>query len=165
MAIENPLEYAIQLEKDGLAFYSTAADSTQSILGKKMFESLAADEVRHIAILENIAKLINVEISDETPKERLATLFTELGPQIQEELGANPSDTEVVEKALGLEKTAVEFYEGQADGSEDADHKLIFKRLADEERQHVEILQNTLQYLNDTGHWFLWNEQGMLDGG
>jgi rubrerythrin len=161
----NPLEYAVQLERDGLAFYTEAANSTENILGKKMFESLAGDEERHIQILENIAKLINVELDDETPKERIVTLFAELGPQIREDLGANPSDTAVVEKALDTERRAVEFYAGQADESEDADHRMIFLRLAEEERQHVEILQNTLTYLNDTGHWFLWNEQGMLDGG
>ncbi|NQT87381.1 ferritin family protein [bacterium] len=165
MAIENPLEYAIQLEKDGLAFYSEAAENTESILGRKMFESLAGDETRHIAILENIAKLINVEIAEETPKERIVTLFSTLGPEMREQLGANPSDTDVVEKALATEKRAVEFYEEQAREIADMDHKVIFMRLADEERQHVEILQNTLMYLNDTGHWFLWNEQGMLDGG
>jgi rubrerythrin len=161
----NPLEYAIQLERDGLAFYSEAAASTENALGKKMFESLAGDEERHIEILTNIAKLINVELDAETPKERMVTLFAELGPQILEDLGANPSDTAVVEKALDTEKRAVEFYAGQAAESDDADHKLIFLRLAEEERQHVEILQNTLTYLNDTGQWFLWNERGMLDGG
>ena len=51
-----------------------------------------------------------------------------------------------------------------AKATADAD-KNLYTRLAAEERQHVDILQSTLTYLNDTGHWFLWDEQAVLDGG
>ena len=42
MAAANPLEYAIQMERDGRAFYDDAAAATTNPLGKRMFEGLAA---------------------------------------------------------------------------------------------------------------------------
>ena len=165
MAAPSPLEYAIQLEQDGQRFYTEAAAATANPLGKRMFESLAADERRHEQILRDIAKSMNVSLEGDMPKQRLVTLFAELGPDLKVQMGADPDDTKVIENALGMEQASVTLYDEQAtQATADAD-KDLYVRLAAEERQHVDILQSTLTYLNDTGHWFLWDEQAMLDGG
>ena len=39
------IETAIQIEKDGLAFYNESARQTDDPNGKKMFQSLARDEI------------------------------------------------------------------------------------------------------------------------
>jgi len=165
MAATSPLDYAIQLEQDGQQFYTEAAASTSCVLGKKMFESLAADEHRHEEILRGVAAAMHVSVAGDMPKERLVTLFAELGPGLKAELGADPDDTKVIEKAVDMELASVELYDGRAAKAAAEADKALYARLADEERQHVDILRNTLMYLNDTGHWFLWDEQAMLDGG
>jgi rubrerythrin len=165
MAQTSPLEYAIQLERDGQAFYGDAAAKTRNPLGKKMFESLAADERRHEAVLRAVAAEQGVSLEGAMPKERIVTLFAELGAAIRAQLGAEPDDNAVLEEALGMERASVELYAGQAGKAGGSEEKALYERLAAEERQHVEILQSTLAYLNDTGHWFLWDEQAILDGG
>jgi rubrerythrin len=165
MAEPTPLEYAIQLERDGLAFYAEAAETTRNPLGKKMFEGLAADERRHEQVLRAVADEMAVELPADTPQERIVTLFAELGDQIKHDLGADPEDTAVVERAIEFEKRAAAYFAEQA-GQTDSDRdKALFERLALEERQHVAILENTLTYLTDSGHWFLWDEGAVLDGG
>ena len=165
MAARNPLEYAIQLERDGQAFYTQAAAETRNPLGKKMFEGLAADERRHEEVLVGLANKANVALSGGLPKERLVTLFGSLGPTLRAELDADADDTRVIGKALEMERASVELYRAQAQAVEAAKDRALYERLAQEESQHVDILQSTLRYLNDTGHWFVWDEQGVLDGG
>ena len=165
MAQVNPLEYAIQLEQDGQRFYAEAAARTANPLGAKMFEGLAADERDHEQVLLKVAAELAVAFSGELPKQRLATLFGTLGEELKQQFEADMADTAVVEKALVMERASVAHYGtmGQQ-ASSDAD-KAVFERLRLEETQHVEILENTLSYLNDTGHWFLWDEGSVLDGG
>ena len=165
MAAANPLEYAIQMERDGRAFYDDAAAATTNPLGKKMFEGLAADERDHEQVLLKVAAELAVAFSGELPKQRLVTLFGTLGEELRQQFEADMADTAVVEKARVMERASVAHYAtmGQQAGR-DAD-QAVFERLRLEETQHVEILENTLSYLNDTGHWFLWDEGSILDGG
>ena len=165
MAEVSPLDYAIQLERDGQRFYTEAAASTRSPLGKRMFEGLAADERRHEQLLHAVAQEMEVEPPADTPHQRIVTLFAELGPEMKQQLGAEPKDTEVVRQAIELEKRSVEHYAGQAAAAGAERDKTLYERLAAEERQHVQILDNTLTYLTDTGDWFLWEEGALLDGG
>ncbi|NQT50990.1 ferritin family protein [bacterium] len=164
MAAVNPLEYAIQLEQDGQAFYTQAAAGTTNPLGKKMFEGLAADETRHERILRQVAEDMQVTLDDELPKDRIVTLFATLGEELRSQLDAGAGDTDVIDKALVMEKAAEAHFRTCAAGASD-DLKALYERLALEESQHVDILENTKTYLNDTGHWFFWDEGSVLDGG
>jgi len=164
MGQANPLDYAIQLERDGQAFYAKAAAETKSPLGRKMYESLAADERRHEAILRDVAKKMAVSLEGDLPKQRLVTLFATLGPDLKAQLGADPSDSAVIGKAIEMEKASVDLYQKQGAAS-DAAQRALYERLAQEEAQHVDILRNTLTYLDRTASWFLWDEQALLDGG
>ena len=96
---------------------------------------------------------------------RRFTLFGELGPAMRAALGADPEDTQVIEQALVMERASVEHYARQAEAAGPEGPGAFYERLAAEEREHVEILENTRTYLTDTGHWFLWDEQSILDGG
>ena len=165
MAAVDPVQYAIQMEHDGEAFYSEAAANTENPLGKKMFESLAADERRHGQIVRAIAEGMGAAMEGDMPKQRLVTLFSQLGSQLAAELGAEPDDSKVIEKAIDMEQASVQLYQEQAGKAQAEAHRALYQRLAQEESQHIEILRNTLAYLNDTGHWFLWDEQALLDGG
>ena len=163
MAEADPLQYAIQLERDGLAFYTDVAAKTKNPLGRKMFEGLAADERRHEAVLVGIAKKMRVPLEGDMPKQRLVTLFAELGPAMAAELGAEASDTAAVEEALVMEKASIAHYEKQAKAAKGVRARGLYERLALEEHQHTDILQNCLAYLDRTGQWFLWDEKALLD--
>ena len=53
-AAVDAIKMAIQLEKDGRAFFEEAAQKTENQLGKKMFEKLAKDEIDHLRTFQNI---------------------------------------------------------------------------------------------------------------
>jgi len=165
MGAANPLDYAIQLERDGQAFYTQAAASTANALGKKMFESLAADERRHEQVLLDVAQKMRVALEGDMPKQRLVTLFATLGDKLKADLAADADDNAVIDKAIEMEKASVNLYRKQAKSATGKRDRSLYERLVAEELQHMEILQNTLVYLNRTGLWFLWSEQALLDGG
>ncbi|HUT36183.1 MAG TPA: ferritin family protein [Planctomycetota bacterium] len=165
MAEASALQYAIQLERDGQAFYAQVAATTRNPLGGKMFESLAADERRHEQVLVGIAGKMNVALDGDMPKERLVTLFAAVGEQWRADLGAEASDTAAVEKALEMEAASIAHYRTEAARAAGERERALYARLVEEEEQHADILRNCLTYLNRTGQWFLWDEKGLLDGG
>jgi len=165
MAGVNPLEYAIQMERDGLAYYAEAAASTANPLGKKMYEGLAADERRHEEVLLGIARKRKVSLGGDLPKRRLVTIFSQLAPQLKAHLDAQADDNKVIGKAIEMEKLSVEQYKKMGQEASTPADRALYARLVQEETQHIEILDSTFRYLNDTGHWFVWEEQSILDGG
>lgn len=46
------IKMALQLEKDGYAYYRKAAELCPNEYGKKMFEKLAKDEIEHLLNLK-----------------------------------------------------------------------------------------------------------------
>ena len=48
------IKAAIQMEKDGYAFYKKAAAQTSSEMGRSIFESLASDELTHLDVFQKI---------------------------------------------------------------------------------------------------------------
>jgi len=165
MAEADPLQYAIQLERDGQAFYTQAAAATRNPLGRKMFEGLAADERRHEEVLLGLSRESPAALEGEMPKRRLATLFATVGEALRRELDADASDTAAVEKALVMERASIAHYRQQAERAAGEHARALYRRLVEEEEQHADILQGCLTYLNRSGQWFLWEEKGLLDGG
>jgi rubrerythrin len=63
-----------------------------------------------------------------------------------------------------MEKASYRNYIAAGDLAETPDVKEVFQRLAAEEDQHYQMLENTLDYLNSSGQWFLFSEGGLLTG-
>ncbi len=165
MAKQSPLEYAIQLERDGQAYYKQLAAATKNPLGSRMFESLAADERRHEEVLLGVARKAKVELGGDLPKQRLVTLFATVGEELRKQLDAGATDTAAIEKALAMEHASIALYRKQAEAAAGDADRALYRRLVEEENQHADILRNCLTYLDKTGQWFLWDEKGLLDGG
>jgi rubrerythrin len=165
MADVDPLQYAIQLERDGEAFYTQVAAATRNPLGRKMFEGLAADERRHEEVLLALSQEAPAALEGEMPKRRMATLFATVGEALRRELDAEASDTVAVEKALVMERASIAHYRQQAERAAAGPSRALYRRLVQEEEEHADILQGCLTYLNRTGQWLLWEEKGLLDGG
>jgi rubrerythrin len=84
---------------------------------------------------------------------------------VTEDLSVCADELEALRIGLDMEKRSYEFY---AQGARDAagkDESRLCELLALEEGEHYKMLQNTYEYLEDRDHWFLWTEQGLLDGG
>ena len=160
---------ALQTEKDGLDMYEQAAARAGSPAAERMFESLADDERNHIRIIqahiegEGIGELIKKAQSD-TAAGQIKTIFTDAKKTIQSKAAATEDDKQALKLAMDFEKKGYDYYTEAAQNATEPVEKDMFLFLKGIENQHYEILQRALQYLEDTGHWFLWQEGGPIEG-
>ncbi len=159
---------ALQLEMDGIKFYNDLADKTLHPMGKAMFKSFVEDEKLHAkrlkALLSTYKEATQTKEKDEkNPKERLATIFKNMGGELRKKVNPNTNDIEAVKLAIGVEENGITFYEQASKDTKDAKESETYKFLAGEEKTHLNILKNTLKYLENTEMWEAENEGRIYD--
>jgi len=159
------LEIAVKMETDAIAFYTEAAHKTKYPAGKKMFDSVAADEKRHLAMITQIIKGIGATHQESSPIKNVKTVFETLKDEMMKKVEATQDELEAFKIAMQMEKEGKQFYEKTLARVKTDKEKALFRRLIHEEEQHYQIFANTYQFLSDTGNWFLWEERGIVEGG
>ena len=167
--IADALRAALEAEKQVVEMYEAAGERTTYPPARRMFLSLAADEKQHITMIQEISRGMGFSAALKqalagTPRGRMKTALSEFKDTVGD-LAVCADEVEAVRMALSAENTSYEFYKQAEAAASDSDEKALFARLAQEESEHHAMLRNVLDYLSDTGHWFLWTEQGLLDGG
>jgi rubrerythrin len=164
MSLSKAIEIALKMETDAMKFYSDAIRKTSHPLGKKLFEGFVVDEARHLKMLQNIMDDMDIEVKVVHPKQDIKTIFSELKDEMMERISATTNEVEAVKIALDFEKKGHAFYEKAAQEAAGGKEKTLFEVLAVEEQRHYEVLENTYNFFQDTGNWFMWEEHGMLEG-
>lgn len=155
------IETAIQIEKDGLAFYTEAARQTSDPNGKKMFQSLARDEAAHLKLFETVRESLPKDGHWLSPEQVAAISPGEFNhppifPTGEEIRSAKTPERElaVLQRGLQAEKDSIAFYSQQRDKADDPDAKAMYAYLIEQEEGHRTILQGEYDYLTRTGFWF-----------
>jgi rubrerythrin len=159
------IEIAIKMEKDSIQFYTEASQKTGNPVGKKMFLSIAADEKRHLEMLSQIFKEIDIKMQDVNPMKNIRTVFETMKDKMNEKVKATTDELEAFKIAMQIEKEGIEFYKKAGLEARTEKEKSLFERLIKEEQQHYDIFVNTYSFLYDTGSWFMWEEHSIVDGG
>jgi len=162
--LSKAIETAVKMETDAMKFYHEAAEKTTHPFAKRMFQGFIRDESRHLKMLKDILSGMDLKIVSLHPKAEIKTVFSELKEQMMERISASTDEIEAVQLALDFETKGFEFYKKSAEEATDEREKALFAALAAEEQEHYNILQNTYAFLKDTGDWFMWQEQGILEG-
>ncbi len=165
--LKQVMKSAIQMEKDGIEFYKDAAKNLQNPLGKEMFESLIKDETRHLKLWRELAKNLDPEeFGKEKAKEfsgKIKTIFSNISQKVMETTKTSAKEKEVIQGAIKIEEKGIKFYSEKAESLSGKDADLA-KRVADEERNHRKILENTLQYLVNPKDWNVEQENWFFEG-
>jgi len=162
--LSKAIDTAVKMEIDAMKFYHEAAQKTIHPFAKRMFQGFVRDEDRHLKMLRDILSGMDLKIISLHPKAEIRTAFSDLKEQMMERISASTDEIEAVQVALDFETKGFEFYKKAAAEAADEREKALFSALADEEQEHYLILQNTYSFLKDTGNWFMWQEQGILEG-
>jgi rubrerythrin len=160
----NALEVARKMETDAIKFYTEAAEKTGYEAGKKMFLSITEDEKRHLVLISDLIKGMNIKIDDVSPMNKVKTVFESMKGAMMKKVAASKDELDAFKIAMEMEKEGEKFYQQSLDAAKTDKEKALFKRLIEEERQHYEIFANTYSHLSDTGNWFLWEERGVIEG-
>ncbi len=161
----NAVEIAIKMETDAIRFYKEAAEKCDHAVGKKMFLSIREDEKRHLEMLSQILKGLDIKIKDVSPMKNIKTIFEQMKDEMMERVEAKTDELEAFKIAMQMEKEGIEFYKKAASDAPAEKERNLFERLTHEEEQHYAVFANTYFFMHDSGSWFMWEEHSIVDGG
>ena len=164
------LQIAIQMEIDGREYYLKTSQESTDDLGKKLLESLAAEEnIHHQKFVEiyNAIRDKNVwPVVDFQPDggKTLRTLFARATEKMGSSARAPATELEAIKTAMEMENKSYDFYAKQSKNIMSAATRDFYKTVASEEREHYIILLDYYEYLLDPAAWFVKKEHPSLDG-
>ena len=165
------LQIAIQMEIDGKKFYLKASQESSNEAGKKLLESLAAEEDIHRQKFEEIYEAIrNKKVWPETDFQPdggrgLRTIFARAIEEIGANIKAPATELEAVKTAMDMESKTYDFYKAQSKNTTYDAARDFYEALAAQEREHQLILLDYYEYLKNPAAWFVSKEHPTLDGG
>jgi rubrerythrin len=157
-------EIARSMETDAVAFYKECAKKVSHPAGRRMFESIMEDEKRHIIMIDNLLKGMNIRDETTDPLSRVRSVFEEMKDEMQARVTASSEDAEALALAMKMEKAGYDFYVKTASEATDAKVKALFTRLLGEEEKHYQMFSNTHEFLTHTRHWMMYEERGIVEG-
>jgi rubrerythrin len=165
------IETAIRIEEEGVAFYTEAAQRVSDPKGRRMFESLAADEAAHLmlftsvrtALVEQERWLTPAQVTTLSPARKVTSpLFRHNGPTA----GTPPQrELEVLRRGIQAEEESIALYTAAAEQTDDPDGRAMYEYLVEQEKGHRTLLEGEYDYLTQTGFWFDVREFGLETAG
>lgn len=154
--IEDAIKGAIMLEINGRKFFNHAAEVTHNERGKKMFQFLAKEEVKHLETFGNLFSQIlgkeewrtyvkSHEVLGEAP------LVERLKERMKSEEGKG--ETEALSIGMQLEMDAINYFQKAEAETNDPVAKKIFREISEEEKFHYDLLQAQLDSVTHSGFW------------
>ncbi len=165
------LEIAIQMEIDGKEYYLKASQESSSELGKKLLQSLAAEEDIHRQKFEEIYNAIQNKkawpTTDFQPDggKRLRTIFARATEEMGSNIKALTTELDAIQTAMDMENKTYDFYKSRGKNATYDAERDFYETLAAEEREHHLILLDYYEYLKNPAGWFVQKEHPSLDGG
>jgi len=162
MALDNPVKEAIataiQMEKDGYAFYTKASAQTSNPIGSKIFEGLAKDELLHLEVIKRlfaneIGEVEYMLLANSSKKYAELTVFPK-DLASQKGASSDTNDLDALNAAMNSEKTAIDYYTGILEKVDNESVAKIIQEIIHQEKQHYFILEEEFNYIGKTGYWY-----------
>ena len=153
--------FAMQFEKDGEIFYRNLAEKqTQSGI-RNICLMLADAERAHYHIIEQLSRNADIELYETQLLSEVKNIFAQINAS--DVAQSDLSTLDMYRTALDLEKESMDFYLDLAQKENDAGRKEIFGVLAEEEKKHIFLLDNLIEFVNRPQTWLENAEWNHLD--
>ena len=165
------LQTAIQMEIDGKQYYLKTSQESGNKLGKKLLQSLAAEEDVHRQKFEQIYNAIRNKktwpVTNFQPDggKRLRTILAQATEEIGTKRKTPVTELDAVQTAMNMENQTYDFYTHRGENATYDAEKDFYRTVAAEEREHYLVLLDYYEYLKDPAAWFVKKEHPSLDGG
>jgi rubrerythrin len=165
------LQTAIQMEIDGKEYYLKASQESSNEAGKRLLQSLAAEEDVHRQKFEQIYRAIQAQkawpLTDFQPDggKSLRTIFARATEESSTNIKAPATELDAVQTAMAMENKTYDYYQSQGENAIYDAERDFYHTVAAEEREHYLILLDYYEYLKDPAGWFVTKEHPSLDGG
>ena len=162
----NIYQFAMQMEKDGENYYRLLAkESTVPGLGK-IFIMLADEEVKHFKVIEELSRREkNPQLAETGILTNVKNVFVSMKEAKEELFIDTTKTTNEYRKACDIEEMSQKFYLEKAELVMGEAEQRIFLRLANEEANHLRIMENILEFVSrpEPGNWLENAEWHHLD--
>lgn len=161
MNITEGLMKAIKAEREGHSFYMMAANSSSDAKGKKIFETLAAEELDHMRFLNGQYEAIsrtgkpdpNLKLG---PKLDLSGAFPIFSDGIKSRIRSAHIEMSALAIGVQLELDAMTFYKSESQAASDPEIRKFYNTLAEWESGHYHALLRQEESLKQD----YWSEAG-----
>lgn len=151
-------EFAIQMERDGEAFYRDLALQSEHLGMRRIFNMLAADEAKHQKFLKRLRAQTRKKTHNQASVSMATTkilsnaknIFAGITPASW--LGDRPQ-IDLYRKAQEIERQSQTFYEEKSAGLEDGEAKTLLLQIAEEEKRHYFLLDNIINFVSRPQTW------------
>jgi rubrerythrin len=141
------------MEKDGEAFYRGLAQKSDNKGLTSIFNMLADAEVKHYHIVEQLNQGADVpELAEDTLFDDSKNVFVQM-KETDRGFDFDTSQKAVYIKALDIEKESHNFYRGKAEDVDSEEKKALLLRLAEEEKKHMFLMQNIIEFISRPETW------------
>jgi len=159
----NIYEYAMKMEKDSENYYSELANKTDDAGLRNILKMLANDEVKHYNIIEKMVEAdASAELAETGILKNAKNIFIKIkGKNIV--FNFDLPQVDFYRKAQEFEEKSYKFYLEMSDKVEIKSQKKIFLKLAEEEKKHMFLLENLVEFVSRPETWIEDAEFNHLD--
>jgi rubrerythrin len=151
------IKQAIEIEQFGYGFYNSLRSIVDDKDGQKVISYLANLEIDHVRWLEEeyTRQLDSIDQFDESTSEKISILGKEELFVVEglTEMFEGTDPVQALEFAIDLEMKSIKFYEDYMELAEDDRIRILFRDLADYERDHINLLKENLDKLMKGEEW------------
>ncbi len=165
------LRIAIRMEIDGKEFYLKSSQESSNEPGKKLLQSLAAEEDIHLQRFTEIYEAVrNKNAWPATPFQsdggkELRTIFAGATKELSANLKVLTTELDAIQTAMDMENKSYDFYKSQEEKAAYDAERDFYQSVAAQESRHYLVLLDYYEYLKDPAGWFVQKEHTSLDGG
>ncbi len=153
----NVFDFAMKMEADGKALYEKlAAEAGVSEL-KMIFTLLASAEDEHCKAIAAMRETTPAEQAESKVLENARSVFKDLLDK-KSALDLLKEDPDGYLHAIKFAIAGVKLYETMASRETSAATAKILQKLADDERKHLEILENIYDFVEAPKDYLAWGE-------
>jgi len=144
--------YAMQMEKDGEAYYRELAGKTSNRSLKAILNLLADAEVKHFNVLKQLKNDDSAaQMDDDAVFESSKNIFNEMQTSGDVE-GITGNEAALYRKAYEIESKSYDFYNEKAGEVKD-EAAAILSKIAGEEKRHMVLMDTLAEMVNRPQSW------------
>ena len=153
----------MKMEKDSENYYRELANKTGDVGLRNILKMLADDEVKHYNIIQQMMKTdITAELAETDILENAKNIFVKIkGKNLVFDFDLTQVD--FYHKAQEMEEKSYKFYLEMSDKVEIELQRTVFLKLAGEEKKHMFLLENLVDFVSRPETWIENAEFNHLD--
>ncbi len=160
------LDFAMQMELDGKAYYERLENETPDAGLRKLFSVLAADEEKHYLALHDLSSGVGREMRESTALEEAKSIFNAMSAE-KSVIAELREKKDIYLHAMQMEADSIRIYEDIAreeSKSGDALVVSVVNRIIEEEKKHYNSMENIHDYIAANERMIPWRDfQGIRE--